>query len=112
MNAKDLTFEVTGVRPYGAGKAVDVVWRSKEGAVLTYRVGPALDPETGEHRVNPPLIEETELHDQFDVDWDASDAEILALIEAKRGQVADDLTEHGVGVDRGPVATTLVGRSG
>lgn len=112
MNSKDLMYEIVAVRPYGKGKAIDVVWRHKKGAVLTQRVGPLLDADTGVALGNPEMIDETDLYDQFDVEWDASDDEVIALIEKKRTFLADDLTKNEAVVEDIPLDTSLVGRTG
>lgn len=92
MTPDQLVYRIVGMRPYGNGKAVDLIWTHKAGLVLTYNVGPR--PLGGGE---PTLIPLNEIADQIDVAATTTDDEITALIEARRVPLLEDLIRNGVG---------------
>lgn len=92
-----LEFEIVDVRLFGAQKAIDLIWRDRNGNALRED-------------------EEFEIPDQVNVEIGATDQQMLDAIEAKRQTLYQALQTNGApGIVIGDPElppTTLVGRKG
>lgn len=92
-----LQFEIVGVRLFGAQKAIDLIWRDRNGNALREDA-------------------EFEIPDQVNVAIEATDEQMLDAIEAKRQTLNEALQTNGapgivIGEPELP-PTTLIGRRG